>query len=896
MKNLYLLLLLVACLSASAQTTIFHENMENIDSVFSSGNPGWHANTRLQVSGTQSDSTSIATNDTSFLTTQSFDLTGYTYVLLSFNHICKLSFFDKGMIEVFDGTSWIHLTSLQMIPGQTDSSAFAGLGNVFSEAVNPAWLPGQNISPDNTWWRTVTFDVSLLLANVPNAKVRWSAIDFGTPGSDGRAGWFVDDINIIASPCELQPPSLTQLTPVIQNLVLSTGPYTLNINLTDASGIDTSHVYLVYTINNNPPDTSFMTNTSANIFSGNIPAVSDSDTVCYYFSASDFSPCNNSVRYPSVGCIQFIAQSGYNIPFCDNFDLNNFWTSTILSGTPWNYGAPSTSPPSAHSAPFAHEVGLNIQYAANTEAYLVSPPINFSNTVNASVDFWFYSDCENTWDGTRLEYSINNGTTWNLLGNFGTGINWYNSASITSSSLPGWTGNGVTGTGAPFWVNAKHSLNVLNNQPGVLFRFVFTSDGSVSDNGFAIDDFCISLPVYNDAGVVAVSSAQQNLPPAGSTDSIRVAIKNFGANTIQNVPVYFSINNNAPIGPYIYTDTIQSLQTTPLFTIPGLTYTVPQGTYSICVWTDYATDNIHTNDTSCVNTSSIVVINITDSSSYCNNFENGSEGWQSKINSTGNILTQWELGMPTVGQTNSTHSGNNAWDINLDTVYSNNASTVLITPFFNISTNANPNISFWTNYYVENFWDGVRLEFSNDGIIWNTIGVLADTSGTNWYNTQTITCSSLPGWSNASGGWVFTQFRNLSFLNGQNIQLQFSFCSDGVVTRDGFTLDDFCFGNDTSFSTSLINHFSNSENVSMSVTPNPFSQSALIEFTIPQNDDCIITLNDLTGRVIKKIAAEKFEIGNHKIRLDGNNLKSGLYVLNFVYKQKNFRTKVIIGN
>lgn len=887
-----------ACNLAKAQTNIFHENMENIDSVFSSGNPGWLANTRLQTSGTQSDSTSITVNDTSFLETQSFDLTGYTYVLFNFNHICKLSFFDKGVVEVFNGASWIQLTSLHMVAGQADSAAFAGLGNVFSEAVNPAWLPGQIVSPDNSWWGNVAFDVSALLANVPNAKIRWSAIDFGTPGGDFRAGWFIDDVNVIAAPCELQPPSITQLTPVLQNTVLSTGPYTLNINLTDASGIDTNSVFLVYIVNNGLPDTVIMTNTSGNIFSGTIPAVSDSDSVCYYFSARDFSACFNSIVYPSSGCISFLALSGLTIPFCDNFDFNNFWTPTILTGSPWQIGSTNTSPPSAHSAPNVWEVELNSQYVGNTQSYLTSPPLSFINVLNANLNFWFYSDCENTWDGSRVEYSINNGTSWAILGSLGSGINWYNDASLNSSLLPGWTGTGLSGgTGSPAWTNAQHSLSILNNEPNVLLRFVFTSDASVQDNGFAIDDFCISIPVYNDAGVTTVSSAQQNLPAAGTTDSVNVTIKNFGGNTIQNIPVYFAINNGAPVGPFVYTDTIQPLLTSAPFTLPGSNYTVPSGAYSICAWTDYPQDNFSPNDTSCTLTSSVITIAITDTNTYCDNFESGNNGWQSKLEPSGNLLTSWELGMPSVGQTNSTHSGINAWDINLDTVYTNNANTVLITPYFNVSAYANPNLSFWANYNTEVTWDGVRLEFSSDGIVWNTIGVVGDTSSSNWYNTQNITCSSLPGWSNSSSGWRNIQYKNMYFLNGQNIQLRFSFCSDGVVTRDGFSIDDFCFGNDTSFTT-LLSEINKQQlnQVFIHANPNPFSQNTVLELFIPQSGICSFGISDLTGRVVRNTFHKNFLAGKNQINLKRESLRAGVYLLNLYYKDRNYNTKIIISD
>ncbi|MEP7170322.1 MAG: T9SS type A sorting domain-containing protein, partial [Bacteroidota bacterium] len=403
-------------------------------------------------------------------------------------------------VEVFNGISWVQLTAQNMMPAQPDSANFDEQQNNFSEAIYSTWLPGQSVSPDSSWWKTEAFNISTIIANIPNAKIRWKLSDQNLAGGDGRAGWFIDDISVLAAPCELFPPSLTQLAPIIQNSVLSLGPYTLNINLTDASGIDTPSVALIYTVNSSLPDTVSMTNTTGNIFSGVLPAVADSDTVCYYFYARDNSPCHNPVQYPASGCISFVARSGLIISFCDDFDLNNFWTTTTVAGSSWQYGTPTGSPPAPHSPPNSWEVALGTQYLDNTICYLTSPDISFINVVNAKADLWFYSDCENTYDGTRLEYSTNLGVTWNVLGNVGTGVNWYNNSSIFSSSLPGWCG--IFG-----WTNATHTLTTLNNEPTVRFRFVFTSDASVVYNGFAVDDFCL----MSTTAVAENNLSQENL-------------------------------------------------------------------------------------------------------------------------------------------------------------------------------------------------------------------------------------------------------------------------------------------------------------------------------------------------------------------------------------------------
>ncbi|MFM7054109.1 MAG: hypothetical protein ACKOX7_05145 [Bacteroidota bacterium] len=95
-----LLLFLLAALQTNAQTVVFNEDFENPPgNVTSSGTPGWFINNRLSVSGTNSDSSSISSGATSYLTTGSMNLTGLFYVTLSFKSICKAEFFDGGTLE-----------------------------------------------------------------------------------------------------------------------------------------------------------------------------------------------------------------------------------------------------------------------------------------------------------------------------------------------------------------------------------------------------------------------------------------------------------------------------------------------------------------------------------------------------------------------------------------------------------------------------------------------------------------------------------------------------------------------------------------------------------------------------------------------------------------------------
>jgi len=59
--------------------------------------------------------------------------------------------------------------------------------------------------------------------------------------------------------------------------------------------------------------------------------------------------------------------------------------------------------------------------------------------------------------------------------------------------------------------------------------------------------------------------------------------------------------------------------------------------------------------------------------------------------------------------------------------------------------------------------------------------------------------------------------------------------------------------------------------------PNPFNPTTAIEFGIPRNSEVKLVIYDLAGRVVKKLAAGKFNAGYHRVDFDATNLVSGIY-------------------
>ncbi|MEO8151106.1 MAG: T9SS type A sorting domain-containing protein [Bacteroidia bacterium] len=173
---------------------------------------------------------------------------------------------------------------------------------------------------------------------------------------------------------------------------------------------------------------------------------------------------------------------------------------------------------------------------------------------------------------------------------------------------------------------------------------------------------------------------------------------------------------------------------------------------------------------------------------FNDNFDGVNQGWFCVTDSG----SSWELGTPTYGTTNSTHSGINCWDLNLDSAYHSPSSTKLYSPLFDFSGASGMNISFWINMNVEGVWDGTRLEYSINGSNWNVLGAFNEDSTYRWYNYDSLNSSGLPGWASNSSGWKKCA-HSLSFLNNTagSVQFRFVFTADLSVSHDGVSIDDF---------------------------------------------------------------------------------------------------------
>ena len=220
---------------------------------------------------------------------------------------------------------------------------------------------------------------------------------------------------------------------------------------------------------------------------------------------------NSSQAQPCTGTIS-------SFPYTENFESNNGnWTVSGTSPT-WAWGDPN-KPVITNAAGGSGKCwvtgGLTSgSYASNEKSYLTSPCFDFTGLVHPMIAFDVFWESERKYDGAKLEYSINNGTSWVTVGDINSNNNpciaknWYNYNPINYiNNTPGWSGNKQPtsgscqgGGGSNTWVPARHALDFLAGQPSVRFRFMFGAGSQCNAyDGFAVDNIRVAEAPPNTA-------------------------------------------------------------------------------------------------------------------------------------------------------------------------------------------------------------------------------------------------------------------------------------------------------------------------------------------------------------------------------------------------------------
>ncbi|MFH0894004.1 MAG: GEVED domain-containing protein [Bacteroidota bacterium] len=583
---LAILSILTTSVNVQSQTIVYHENFSVADSVVSSGTPGWALSTRLYNSSAKSDSSRVATSGTSVLTTISINTTGYSYVMLNFAHICKIEYADSALIEVSNdnGVTWNRLKQANYL----SAGNFGSLGDHFASTSYPTlWVASNNATtPQNTWWKNESFDISAYASNSAQVQVRFLLKDGNANGHFTNYGWMLDDIVVSGSISELTPPSITLVPVIVQDTICDAGTITIKADITDASGIDTA--YIVYNINGGPNQYAGMTLLSGNTYSANIVASSYNTHFDYYIRAIDNSGSSNGANS--------VAQ----------------WFYTKLCPQVVQVGSGSTASamlPCYGYSSFSCGKQLYLETEINTSGVIDSIFFYVANSVGSFNMMNQRVFMKNVSNSVFSDATMPDTTTMTRV--FNGSVNW---------SGPGWKKipctNNFIYNGSDnlliYWINLDGSWSA--GYP--VFMYTSTTDYK---GGYSYDDYVFppasgSLTYdrpdikiafkpkairNDDAGV------KQIISPSGAAlsavpQNVDVTIKNFGVDTLEKVNINWQIDG-VPQTSYNWTGSLLQGIISPAITIASPTFA--PGSHIIKVWTSSPNDSIdlvNYNDTSYV--------------------------------------------------------------------------------------------------------------------------------------------------------------------------------------------------------------------------------------------------------------------------------------------------------
>lgn len=196
----------------------------------------------------------------------------------------------------------------------------------------------------------------------------------------------------------------------------------------------------------------------------------------------------------------YLEADGGNFETTGDFAVDNKGSDKFSLGNSTQAGKDGT-----HSGSKAWVIDIDSpQYVGNSTAYLYTPNYNCTAAGDYTISFYAKYAVENTWDGFRVEYSIDKGNTWQILGNV-VQANWYdyNNPSADRPFPKGeayFSKNNFTS-----YTLCTYKTNVFAGKPNVAFRIAFKSDPFVVDAGLAVDDWSLNGP-NNTALPVVLSS------------------------------------------------------------------------------------------------------------------------------------------------------------------------------------------------------------------------------------------------------------------------------------------------------------------------------------------------------------------------------------------------------
>jgi hypothetical protein len=208
---------------------------------------------------------------------------------------------------------------------------------------------------------------------------------------------------------------------------------------------------------------------------------------------------------------------------------------------------------------------------------------------------------------------------------------------------------------------------------------------------------------------------------------------------------------------------------------------------------------------------------ITSNPGFADDIESGEGGW-----THGGPNDAWHI------TEHYSHSPTHSWYCGVEGTwaYTDNNNSYLISPYFAVPPACS--LGFWHRYNLEVNYDYCYFEVDNGSGFWNRTGV---------YN------GVLSQWTQA--------IYPLTSYPGQTVRIRFRLASDVSVTREGWYIDDL---NAPTLGIQELDVPQGLQQISLSITPNPFANLTTISFSITHVTDNIkLNIFDAAGRLVRNL-------------------------------------------
>jgi Subtilase family/Secretion system C-terminal sorting domain len=294
----------------------------------------------------------------------------------------------------------------------------------------------------------------------------------------------------------------------------------------------------------------------------------------------------------------------------------------------------------------------------------------------------------------------------------------------------------------------------------------------VQGGGISFDDFILTRSL-NDVGMRAlIQPSLKNICALSNAEKITVVIRNYGTDTLQNIPVTYAVNQDTVTEIVSILPPKDSLQYTFIKTVDMSGYQA----YHIKTWVNNPTDNYQNNDSSAdytIQTSPLI-----NQYPYLEGFEKNNGYWY-----TNGQNDSWQWGKPSKQIIHKAANGSNAWVTNLTGNYNDNEYSYLYSPCFDLTSLTKPVLSFSHIFQTEDACncDFHWVEYTLDDSSWTGLGNAA--TGINWYDDV-----AMKAWQLSDTIWHVSSYDIPVIAN--KVRFRIVMYSDPGTNYEGVGIDD----------------------------------------------------------------------------------------------------------